>query len=203
MPSWYLDYPAQIAAQAPYTFYFPSPETLARIGVGQAVKLIFRFESDDSEAPGAERLQVLVASRTEDGSFVGRLDSDPAHIRDLRRGDPILFRPSHIVGTEHDHLDNRVARFLARCYVTKRILLEGASVGLLYREPPTEEPDSGWRILAGDETDTYLQNGDNTLYVPLGTLLNRDDTILPLLDAPVGAAYQRAKPDGEFVAVEV
>jgi len=204
VPSWYLDHPADIAAQARYTFRLPTPEALARVAPGQTVTLLFRFdpsESADPEASGVERLPVRVAASTGDGSFVGRLDAPPAFIEDLRQGDPVLFRPSHILQTEHDHLDDRLARFLPRCFVTKRVLMEGARIGCLYREEPMEEIDSGWRLMAGDESAGYLDSTGNTLYLSLGSVLNHDDSFLHLLEAPVGSAFRRATPEEEFVPV--
>lgn len=50
------------------------------------VKLIFRFISDDPEAPGAERMWVRVDELLPDGSFRGRLDNEPRRIADQSRG---------------------------------------------------------------------------------------------------------------------
>ncbi len=59
MPSWYLANADEIASQHKYTFYKPSPEVIGRVAPGEVVKLIFQFESDDPEAPGAERCGYL------------------------------------------------------------------------------------------------------------------------------------------------
>ncbi|MFW3001145.1 DUF2185 domain-containing protein [Pseudomonas aeruginosa] len=78
---------------------------------------------------------------------------------------------------------------------------EGKAVGYLYREAPEEENDSGWRLMAGDESDDYMNTAGTTAYVSLGSVLNADDSILPLLDAPPGRAFERLA-DGSFIEVQ-
>ena len=56
------------------------------------------------------------------------------------------------------------------------------------------------RILAGDETDEYLDK-ENLNYVSLGLVLSKDDSIIGLLEAPEGAAFMRTE-SGEFVPDE-
>ena len=60
MPSWHLTDAAELAARHPYTFYKSPPEAIAQVRPGEVVKLIFAFHSDDPQAPGAERMWVLV-----------------------------------------------------------------------------------------------------------------------------------------------
>ena len=91
-------------------------------------------------------------------------------------------------------------RYLPRCFVTSRVLRDGERIGYLYREEPDEGGDSGWRIMAGDESDAYMDDADNTAYVSLGAVLNCDDSILPLLDAPVGSAFGRDE-GGRFLPI--
>lgn len=47
---------------------------------------------------------------------------------------------------------------------------EGGPIRYLYRETPDQEDDSGWRILAGDETDVYTAGKGNVQYVSLGAV---------------------------------
>ena len=43
------------------------------------------------------------------------------------------------------------------CIVSDRITKEGFKVGYMYREAPDEDnPDSGWRFLAGNEDEAYM-----------------------------------------------
>ena len=200
MPSWYLEDADPIAAQNPYTFYKPSRELIARVTPGHVVKLIFRFTSDDPEAPSAERMWVLVDERLSDGGFRGRLNNEPRHIADLKLDDPVLFQPRHVISTEHNDDDNLVERYIKRCFVTKRVLYDGRLVGYLHREVQSDENDSGWRITANDESDEYMSASKNVAYVSLGAVLSCDDSFRELLDAPVGAAFVRDPDTGEFRA---
>ena len=79
----------------------------------------------------------------------------------------------------------------AGCLATDRILVDGARVGYMYREKPDFEEDSGWRFLAGDETEEYLADIQNSDVYDLNTLCNYDSDILPFLNYPVGSAFER------------
>lgn len=198
MPTWHLVDADPIAAENPYTFYKPSHELIARVRPGEVVKLIFAFESDNPEAPSAERMWVLVDEALPDGSFRGRLNNEPRYIKDLKVDDLVLFRPCHVINTDHDDNDNLVERYIKRCFVTNRVLVDGQQVGYLYREEPDEENDSGWRMTANDETDEYMANSENVAYVSLGAVLSRDDSFRELLDSAVGSAFVCNKVTGTF-----
>jgi hypothetical protein len=198
MPSWHLANADELAAQFRYTFFKPAAETIAKIAVGENVKLIFRFQSDDPEAPGAERMWVLVDEIAADNRFRGRLDNDPRYIKDLRAGDPIEFETCNIINTEHEEPDNIVERYIKRCFVTNRVLRDGVLVGYLYREEPEHEDDSGWRITANDESDEYMDDSANSAYVSLGAVLNEDASFVHLLDSPAGSAFIRDPDTATF-----
>lgn len=200
MPSWTLDDADEIAAAHPYTFYKPSGAVIDRVAVGENVKLVFRFEHDDPEAPAAERMWVLVDSIDGAGGFTGRLDNEPFWIRDLKVGDPVSFRACNIVATRHDEPDNLPARYAKRCFVTRRVLDDGMKAGFLYREAPERDGDSGWRITADDESGAYMDDPRNVAFVSLGRVLSKDDSIVHLLDEPIGAAFARDPATGRFVA---
>ncbi|NCU66893.1 DUF2185 domain-containing protein [Acidovorax sp. 210-6] len=203
MPTWTLDNADALAAQYRYTFYQPSPAVIARLAPGDVVKLIFRFESSDPDAPGAERMWVIVDEVLPQGRFKGRLDNQPRHITDLQLGDPVAFEACHIVNTQlDDGEDNLADRYALRCFVTRRVLDDGAPVGYLYREDPDGEDDSGWRITANDEDQAYMDDADNLAYVSLGVVLNLDDSFVDLLHEAPGAAYARDPDTGAFVACD-
>ena len=89
------------------------------------------------------------------------------------------------------------------CMATDRITVDGHLVGYMYREDSVTEADSGWRFLAGDESPEYMADtGKHGVYA-VNTIANHDTAIIPLLDAPTGAAFARDwatfwfKPDGE------
>jgi hypothetical protein len=201
MPSWNLIDADEVAKENKYTFYKPPPEIIARVAPGENVKLIFAFESDDPNAPHAERMWVVVDKVLGNGRFEGRLDNDPKYIRDLKPDDPLTFEARHIINTAHDNDDNIVERYIKRCFVTKRVLYEGYPVGYLYREEPDEEKDSGWRITSNTESDEYMDDIENIAYVSLGAVLSKDDSFVDLLEQPSGSAFARNKQTGEFVPV--
>lgn len=203
MPSWYLLNVEPVAREHKYTFYKPSPEVLDKVVVGDIVKLVFEFESDDPKAPHAERMWVKVESIGGDGTYGGVLDNDPRYIQDLKCGDAVRFETCHVINTEYrDPANDIVEKYSQRCFVTNRVLKDGAPVGYVYREPPEEENDSGWRMTANDESDEYMDDAENCAYVSVGAVLNCDDSFVALLDAEVGAAFVRDEASGEFVALQ-
>lgn len=198
MPTWKLVDADPIAAENPYTFYKPSREVIARLRPGDVVKLIFRFESDDPDAPSAERMWVIVDECLADGHFRGRLDNQPRHIKDLHHLDEVTFSACHVINTQIDDDDNLVERYILRCFVTARVLEDGQKVGYLYREAPDDDTDSGWRFMAGDESETYMDDAKNFSYVSLGAVLSRDDSFRDLLESPVGSVFVRHPETGLF-----
>lgn len=199
MPSWTLDNADDVAARNKYTFFKSPRETIALVQPGDVVKLIFVFESSDPEAPRAERMWVRVDRIDADGRFFGRLNNQPRWIKDLQLGDDVAFDARHIINTQYDSDDNLVERYIKRCYVTQRILRDGAKVGYLYREAPDRDDDSGWRFTAGDESDEYMDDAANLAYVSVGAVLSKDDSFIDLLDAPAGAAFTRDRDTMAFV----
>lgn len=75
--------------------------------------------------------------------------------------------------------------------VSTRITREGAPIGWLYREPPDREGDSGWRLLAGDESDEYADDPDHIVVLPLREVLERHPDIERLLSTAPPAAFTR------------
>jgi hypothetical protein len=88
------------------------------------------------------------------------------------------------------------------CFATDRITVDGRKVGFMYREAPDHEVDSGWRFLAGDESQDYMDDPDRHGVYDVNTIANYDPEIVPHLAAPAGAAFERDRRSGRFVAVE-
>ncbi|HWL06867.1 MAG TPA: DUF2185 domain-containing protein [Planctomicrobium sp.] len=88
------------------------------------------------------------------------------------------------------------------CFASNMITVDGYAVGVMYREEPEDEEDSGWRFLSGGEDQEYLDNPENGALYDLNAIANFDDDIVPFLDAPVGSAFERTEDTGEFVAIE-
>lgn len=193
---------AEVIAEAfPYTFYKPSHKAIALLQAGNLVKLIFEFSTSDANTPSAERMWVKITD-INNGKFSGCLDNMPVHIKDLTLGDKIEFSTCHIIDTDiKDPVPSIIDKYTLHCIVTDNILSEGRQTGYLYRETSKDSEDSGWRFTAGDETEDYMRNTENAHYVSIGTVLNKDDSILPLLEREAGVVFERDKK-GHFVEVK-
>ncbi len=200
--SWVLEDAQKLSEQYPYTFYKPSKEVVGMLAPGNQVKLIFEFQSDDPETPRAERMWVTVDS-IDGAHYLGTLDNQPLHIKDLQLGASIQFEEKHIIDTDlKDPVPNIVDKYAVRCFVTRRVLYDGFPIGYLYREEPDNKEDSGWRIMAGDESQEYMDDSENISWVSLGAILREDDSIVHLLGAPVGTAYARNPDTNQFEMIE-
>lgn len=88
------------------------------------------------------------------------------------------------------------------CFMTDRIVVDGMKIGYMYREEgESDVPDSGWRFLAGDEDDEYMNNPDNMDVYHLNSACNYDMDIIPFLNEKPYVAYVRDE-DGRFVKDE-
>ena len=83
-------------------------------------------------------------------------------------------------------------------FATDYITVHGQKVGYMYREEPDNEYDSGWRFMAGHETQDYMDNPRNIDIYDVNTIANYDPDIIPLLDAPFETAYGRNEETGKF-----
>ncbi len=81
------------------------------------------------------------------------------------------------------------------CVVSDLITVGGQPVGYAYREEPQDADDSGWRFLAGTESDAYIDNTKNFSVLDVNVVANYDEAIVALLDEPVGAEFDRGEDD--------
>jgi hypothetical protein len=88
------------------------------------------------------------------------------------------------------------------CFATDRITVDGARVGYMYREEPDNDIDSGWRFLAGDEDDAYIDDPDRLDVYDVNTIANYDRDIIAFLDSPIGSAFARISPGGALEPVD-
>jgi len=86
------------------------------------------------------------------------------------------------------------------CIASDRITVDGAPVGYCYREVPVNKMDSGWRFLAGDENDEYMQNSSLHRVYDVNTIANYDRSIIPILNSQVGTAFERV--DGKLALIQ-
>ena len=78
------------------------------------------------------------------------------------------------------------------CVVSDKITKEGFKVGYMYREKPEEgRPDSGWRFLAGNEDEEYMNDSNNHHIFAVNTICNYDKDIIPYLRSGIGSAFIR------------
>ena len=88
------------------------------------------------------------------------------------------------------------------CIATDMVTVDACKIGFMYREEPDNNMDSGWRFMAGRESQEYMDNPDNHAIYEVNTIANYDPDIIPFLDAPFGSAFERDKASGEFVEVD-
>jgi hypothetical protein len=212
MPDVYeLEDPRQIAAEAPYTYFLPSVAKLQALRTGDIVKIVIRAVPP-SEKHDAERMCVIVKSLHPD-FLEGVLDNHPFDIPRLSAGDVIRFQRHHII----DIIFREPAPILPtpapprreywdRCLVDQDILDGTSLVHYLYRETPDlagdhdKHPDSGWR-LRGDPGQISVTSAAMRppAYIALGKVLNKDDSLLHLIDEPEGSSFLRDSKTGGFV----
>ena len=77
------------------------------------------------------------------------------------------------------------------CFATDAITVEGHKVGYMFREGPDFPEDSGWRFFSRTESQERLEDVGYTGVYDVNTIANYDPAIIPLLDSPVGSAFER------------
>lgn len=92
---------------------------------------------------------------------------------------------------------------LATCRVSRTITSSDTPVGQMYREPPAGDDDTGWRLLAEDESYELLDDNQEERkpyeVVGLAVMAEYQAELAPiLLEAPVGALFVRDEESGEY-----
>jgi hypothetical protein len=87
------------------------------------------------------------------------------------------------------------------CIASDMITVQGLPVGFMYRQKPQNNIDSGWRFMSGFENDEYMANAKNHEVYDVNTIANYDQSIIPLLESPIGSVFERPAPGREFVPV--
>ena len=85
------------------------------------------------------------------------------------------------------------------CLARDHITVDMRPILFMYREPPDNETDSGWRFFSGDEAQDYVDDPENIGLYDVNTIANYDPAIIPHLDAPAFSAFERASETSVFV----
>ena len=89
------------------------------------------------------------------------------------------------------------------CIATDMITVKGKKVGFMFRgDPSTDRPDSGWQFLAGEESQDYLDDPDNSGIYDVNTIANCDPDIVPLVYSAPGSAFERKTPSSPLTPCE-
>jgi hypothetical protein len=88
------------------------------------------------------------------------------------------------------------------CFASDMVTVDGQNVAFMYREPPDDATDSGWRFLSGLESQEYLDDPAHLSIYDVNTIANYDPEIIPLLDAAAGSAFERESGKGRFIEVD-
>lgn len=193
-----VDDPRPIAASAPYTFFLPSPADVSNLGAGDLIKATIRSVPPSAEWD-AERLWFTITT-VSDESFEARLESEPSDMPAFPKGRVIRIPRAAVVDLifrdDRPHVVGR-REYWDRCLVDSSALKGARPVAYVYREQPEMRPDdrfpdSGWRIRSNTAGLSAWEVENTTVeYVALGAVLNKDDSWLHLIDAPVGSAFIR------------
>ncbi len=87
------------------------------------------------------------------------------------------------------------------CIATDRITVDGAVIGFMYKDEPEFPLDSGWRFMAGDEDEDYMDDESQSGIYDVNTIANYDPAIIPYLHMPIGTALERVE-SGMFKVIE-
>ena len=202
--------PRPIAAEAPYTYFLPSPPEIGAVSKGDIVKLIFNYRHQ-TEKWATERMWVFV-DEADGEALRGLLDNDPDEpTSPLKAGDEIVFWRHQIISIDWKNPASsppsaEYRHYWDRCLVDQCVLDGREPVEYLYREEPDmaadndKYPDSGWRIRGrmSSSTDVEIEERE-AAYVALGEVLNRDDSWIAWIDEPVGTSLMRDFNTNEYV----
>ncbi len=91
---------------------------------------------------------------------------------------------------------------MGSCLASDKITVEGSPVGFMYREPPEDENDTGWRFIAGSESQDYIDDPVNSMIFEVNVIANYDPAIIPYLRLPVGSELERLSETDKFEKIK-
>jgi len=163
-----------LQAASPRTFFIPLRTEREALSPGDVARLLFELLDPREGDPSAERMWVRVA-RVHEGRYHGVLTNTPGAITTIKVGDPVEFGPEHVLSTLEDWplLERRI-------FVSRRSHEQDVRPGIVYREDPDSELDSGWRALVGDESAEEVDDPGSVLLQAVGYLLDRWPELRPV-----------------------
>lgn len=96
---------------------------------------------------------------------------------------------------EYQGMIERRALFSKGCYVSKKLLEEGWKVGYMSRDEATNEMDSGWCFMVGNEDDEYVNDYHNIALLHVGDMCRIDPDVIAHICNPVGTEMIRVSSD--------
>jgi hypothetical protein len=200
---WQLLDAEEQAAAHPRSFFVPSRETRASLGIDDLVKLQFEAVDGDDEGAG-ERMWVRITD-TAPGGYVATLENEPVVIEGLWPGTRIEFEPRHVIDVWHDE-DDPLEDLAA--FVSARLLedddLEPGVVSFDPDHHGNELGDgrtvTGWQLFVGDETDDELDDPERIRLPSLVWLVQRYPDLLALVETHDGSEASWVRDaDGRLV----
>ena len=80
-----------------------------------------------------------------------------------------------------------------------KITIQGLPVGFMYREEPQDENDTGWRFIAGSESQEFIDDPLNSMVFEVNVIANYDPAIIPYIHLPVGSELERMEGTDQFI----
>lgn len=87
---------------------------------------------------------------------------------------------------EFEKTKNRLKLMNKTALVSRKILDEGYKIGLMAKDEPMNNNDSGWQFLAGNEDEEYRSDYKNIALLSINEVNNLDQDIFKYLENPVG-----------------
>ncbi|WP_339249183.1 DUF2185 domain-containing protein [Paenibacillus sp. FSL P2-0089] len=201
---WTLEDVEETSRLHPESFFIPARQERETQGTGRMVRLHFMLTQPAEGQPRAERMWVEITGRDPvTGRYTGLLTNTPGVIQSLQLGDPVEFEPRHIAQTILREGDPAWVEAGEKAgMVTRQCLTPGSGVRWMYREAPTREEDSGWRLFTGEEDNAYLSDPKNTAIMNVYDLIDRDPSLLEPFKGAVGTAFERSGPGAAWVEVK-
>ena len=196
--------PRDVVEPLPCTFVLHGSTYANAAGAGDLVQVVMRWKLEKpfdltqwikvTSADG-DRLEGTMEPTLLEPEWFEAPNLDEGTVICLKR--PNIFRVRFANPEKYASLEPIRPYWDRGCQVEESVLKESAPVRFLYREVSNltleddDLPDSGWRIRS-------TSGICDACYVPLGAVLDQDDSWRHLVDAPLGAIFAKDPETGFF-----